>query len=164
MSGSGGGGGAPVIVWREVLRVTVPGTPVPKGRPRFFLKNKQVRTYTDKKTAAFEKRVALCVSSSPMLRGQARPLCGGGPGRVDIVAVFPRPQRLNPKRFPDGLCPKHSRPDLDNVAKACLDGIGLATGLIWNDDGQVQTLRAEAYYAERDQSARTEVVIYIPTE
>ena len=135
-----------MIVWREVLRVTVPGTPVPKGRPRFFLKNKQVRTYTDKKTAAFEKRVALCVSSSPMLRGQARP------------------QRLNPKRFPDGLCPKHSRPDLDNVAKACLDGIGLATGLIWNDDGQVQTLRAEAYYAERDQSARTEVVIYIPTE
>lgn len=164
MPGSGGVFGASVIVWREVLRVTVPGPPVPKGRPRFFLKNKQVRTYTDKKTAAFEKRVALCVSSSPMLRGQARPLCGGGPVRVDIVAIFPRPQRLQAKRHPDGLCPKHSRPDLDNVCKAALDGIGLATGLIWNDDGQVQTLRAEAYYAERDQAPRTELVIYIPSE
>ena len=84
--------------------------------------------------------------------------------RVDIVAVFPRPQRLQAKRHPDGLCAKYSRPDLDNVAKACLDGIGLATGLIWKDDGQVQTLRAEAYYAERDQSPRTELVIYIPTK
>ena len=99
-----------------------------------------------------------------MLRGQARPLCGGGPVRVDIVAVFPRPQRLNPKRFPDGVVAKHSRPDLDNIIKAVNDGVGLATGLIWNDDGQVQTLRAEAYYAERDQPARTEVVIYIPSE
>ena len=164
MPGFGCGGGAPVIVWREVLRVTVPGPPVPKGRPRFFLRNNQVRTYTDKKTAAFEKLVALCVSSSPMLRGQARPLCGTGPVRVDIVAVFPRPQRLQAKRHPDGLVAKYSRPDLDNVCKAVNDGIGLAAGLIWKDDGQVQTLRAEAYYAERDQSPRTELVIYIPTK
>jgi Holliday junction resolvase RusA-like endonuclease len=157
-------GGVAVIVWREVLRVTIPGPPVAKGRPRFFLRNHQVRTYTDKKTAAFEKLVALCVSSSPMLRGQSRPLCGTGPVRVDIVAIFPRPQRLQAKRYPDQLIAKHSRPDLDNVCKAVNDGIGLAKGLIWNDDAQVQTLRAESYYAERDQSARTELVIYIPTE
>lgn len=164
MSGFGGVGGASVIVWREVLRFTVPGPPVPKGRPRFWVKNRQVRTYTDKKTAAYEKLVALCVSSSPMLRGQARPLCGGGPVRVDIVAVFPRPQRLQAKRFPDGLVAKYSRPDLDNICKSAIDGVGLAKGLIWNDDGQVQTLRAEAYYAERDQPPRLELVIYIPSE
>ena len=160
MSGSGGGGGAPVIVWREVLRVTVPGTPVPKGRPRFG----KGKTYKDKKTAAYERAVGLCVSSSPMLRGQSRPLCGGGPVRVDVVAIWPRPQRLMAKRFPDGLIPKYSRPDVDNVCKSVYDAIGSLHGIVWNDDGQIQCHRSEKFYAERDGSPRLELVIYIPTE
>ncbi len=152
------------MIWREVMRVTIPGAPVPKGRPRFYVSNGRVKTYTDKKTRAYEKKVALCVSSSTALRGQSRPLCGYGPVRVDIVAIFPRPQRLQAKRWSDGLIPMACRPDIDNVCKAALDGVGLATGLVWNDDGQVQTLRAEAYYAERDQPPRLELAIYVPTD
>ena len=110
--------GASGMIWREVLRVTIPGAPVPKGRPRFG----KGKTYTDKKTRAYEKLIALCVSSSPMLRDKPRPLCGDGPVRVDIVAVFPRPQRLQARRHSDNLIPMGCRPDLVNVLKACLDG------------------------------------------
>tara|TARA_Y100000004_G_scaffold193032_1_gene254727 strand:+ start:575 stop:1033 length:459 start_codon:yes stop_codon:yes gene_type:complete len=152
------------VIWREVMRVTIPGAPVPKGRPRFYMSNGRPKTYTDKKTRAYEKLVALCVSSSPALRGQSRPLCGYGPVRVDIVAIFPRPQRLQAKRWSDGLIPMACRPDIDNICKSAMDGVGLATGLVWNDDGQVQTLRAEAYYAERDQAPRLELAIYVPTD
>jgi len=153
-----------VIVWREVLRVTIPGAPVPKGRPRFYMRHGRPKVFTDKKTAAYEKLIALCVSSSPALRGKGRPLCGDGPVRVDIVAIFPRPQRLQARKHSDNLLPMGCRPDLDNVIKAVNDGVGLATGLVWNDDGQVQTIRAESYYAERDQSPRLELAIYVPSE
>lgn len=152
------------MIWREVLRVTIPGAPVPKGRPRFYMRQGRPKVFTDKKTAAYEKLIALCVSSSPMLRGQSRPLCGDGPVRVDIVAVFPRPQRLQARKHSDGLLAMSCRPDLDNVLKACLDGVGLAKGLIWNDDGQVQTIRAESYYCERSQVPRLDLAIYVPTD
>ena len=148
------------MIWREVLRVTVPGTPVPKGRPRFG----KGKTYTDKKTRAYEKLIALCVSSSPMLRGKSRPLCGKGPVRVDIVAIWPRPQRLMAKRYPDGLIAKHTRPDIDNVCKAAYDAIGRAGEMIWLDDGQIQCHRSEKYYAERNGGARLEIAIYVPTD
>lgn len=36
---------------------TVPGPPVPKGRPRFFVRNGRVMVYTPKETEAYEKRV-----------------------------------------------------------------------------------------------------------
>ncbi len=148
------------MIWREVLRVTIPGPPVPKGRPRFA----KGRTYTDKKTVAYEKLVALCVSTAKELRGSRRPLCGDGPVRVDIVAIWPRPQRLMAARFPDGLIPKHTRPDIDNICKSTYDGIGRANRLIWNDDGQIQCHRSEKYYAERDQGPRLELALFVPTE
>ena len=151
-------------MWREVLRVTIPGPPVPKGRPRFYMRGGKPRVHTDSKTRAYEKLVALCVSSSPQLRGSSRPLCGDGPVRVDIVAIWPRPQRLMAKRFPDGLIPKDTRPDIDNICKSTYDGIGRANGLIWNDDGQIQCHRSEKYYAERDQGPRLELALFVPTE
>tara|TARA_R110002051_G_scaffold36408_1_gene79155 strand:- start:1115 stop:1501 length:387 start_codon:yes stop_codon:yes gene_type:complete len=122
------------------------------------------RVHTDSKTRAYEKLVALCASSSPQLRGSPRPLCGDGPVRVDIVAIFPRPQRLQARKHSDNLIPMGCRPDLDNVIKAVLDGVGLVKGLIWNDDGQVSCLRADAFYAERDQGPRLELALFVPTE
>ncbi len=150
------------MTWEEVLRVTIPGQPVPKGRPRFRCRNNRVETYTDAKTKAFEELVALCVNTSPQLRGQKRPLVGRAPSaaRIDITAVFQRPERISRKKDPDGLIPMGKRPDLDNVIKSVIDGCSIPPGMIWNDDGQVSCIRADAYYAEKDQGPRTEIVIY----
>ena len=150
------------MMWEEVLRVTIPGQPIPKGRPRFAVRGRGVKTYTDPKTKAFEKLVARCVGSSPQLRGMRRPICGNAPtpARVDIVAVFQRPVSMMRRKDAPGLVPMGRRPDIDNGAKSVLDWIGLANNLIWDDDGQVCCLRADAYYAEKGQGPRTEIVIY----
>lgn len=147
--------------WEECLRVTIPGPPVPKGRPRAVFRRRKVRMFTPQATIDYEKKVALVVGSGTHFRGQPRPLCGNdAPVRLDVVAIFPRPQAMNRKKDPDGLIPHAKRPDLDNVVKAISDGIDKLDGMVWRDDGQVQTIRAESWYAERGQPARTLVVVY----
>ena len=148
--------------WIEVIRETIPGQPVAKGRPRFHMRNGQPRVHTDAKTRAFETLVAQVMATSTQTRGKPRPICGvREPVRVDIMAIFQRPISLSGKKYPDGLLhPKACRPDLDNVIKAVNDGIQASNGLIWHDDGQVQCIRAESWYAEKNGIPRTEITIY----
>ena len=151
-----------MITWRPALDFHVPGQPVPKARPRFArTKGGGVRTYTSSQTAAFETKIALYASTTRW-RGYLAPR--GVPVRLELVAGFERPQRLNRKRDPDGLVPHTVRPDIDNVAKSVLDGLSRAPARIFMDDGQVQVLRIEAFYAEKDQGPRTEVKLFVPME
>ena len=147
--------------WVELIRDTIPGQPVPKGRPRFYMRGKSPRVHTDAKTRAFESLVAQVLATSAQTRGQPRPMCPDrSPVRVDIVAIFQRPVAMHAKKYPDGLLAHACRPDLDNVIKSCVDGIQATNGLIWKDDGQVQCIRAESWYAEKGGIPRTEIAIY----
>ena len=151
-----------MIAWRPALDFVVPGQPVPKARPRFArTKGGGVRTYTSNQTTAFETKIAL-FASSIRWKGYLAP--SGVPVRLDILAIFERPKRLNRKRDPEGLVPHAVRPDIDNVAKAVLDGLSKAPARIFIDDGQVQVLRIEAFYAEKGKGPRTEVKLFVPTE
>lgn len=89
------------------------------------------------------------------LYGQPRALCGGV--GVHVFAVFPRPQRLRPKRYPDGYVLHDVKPDADNVAKIVLDALGQCG--VWVDDAQVTDLRVTKRYAERDNEPR--VMIWV---
>ena len=131
--------------WTLCQVVEVPGEPVGKGRPRF---NRATgRPYTPAKTVAFEKKVGWLTRTAPI----------DGPVRVEILAVFPRPQKLMAKRHPAGLLPYAGRTDLDNVVKAANDGI---QGRAFHNDRQVIDITARARYAERSNKARTEIKIY----
>lgn len=55
------------------------------------------------------------------------------PVRVDVLALFPRPQRLNRRKDPDGLVWHTTTPDRDNVDKLVLD----ALAPYWRDDTDV---------------------------
>lgn len=151
------------MTWTELMRVIVPGEPVPKARPRFARTHRGVRTYTCKRTVAFERSVALYVGT-----GLPRPpraslwAPAGVPVRVDIVAVMKRPQRLQRKKDPPGRVEHAMRPDMDNLIKAILDGIGICPGL-WEDDCQVQCIRAEKVYAAKDENPHTLIAIYLPS-
>ena len=147
------------ITWSEALRMTIPGPPVPKGRPRFAVIKGRARTYTDSKTAHYEHRTAWLISNATRARELAP---AGVPVRVDILAIFPRPKRLMRKKDPAGLMAHPVRPDLDNVAKTILDSVTAAG--VWADDGQVTCIRAEAAYCEKDQEPRVEMSIYLPAE
>jgi Holliday junction resolvase RusA-like endonuclease len=125
----------------KTITIILEGTPVPKGRPRFG----NGRAYTPKRTKDYENALKALIKEQKI----------EGPIEVLLNAVFPRPQRLMPKKYPDGLILHTKRPDLDNIIKAVLDALNKTL----QDDAQVCTIHAYKYYAERNQNARTEVTI-----
>ena len=111
----------------RTITFIVEGRPVGKQRPRFSRKG---RVYTPAKSKNYEKLVAV--------RGRAamqKALRNGGwpapPFAVEIGIVWQDDRR----------------PDVDNVAKAILDGLN---GIAWQDDKQVTccTVRSIGYNRE----------------
>ena len=128
--------------------LTIPGEPVGKGRPRFARVGAGVRTYTPERTVRYEDRVALVASTVlPRIERDV-------PVSVQIVAIFTRPKRLERRKDPDHQIPHTSRPDIDNLIKALLDGL---KGHL--RDEQVDVIHARKAFAERGGTARTEVRI-----
>lgn len=99
----------------ETIFLTIPGVPVPKGRPRFG----RGRTYTPAKTAAYEELVRLTAVDSRN-RQDWRKLTGP-------VKCTLRFYGANPTA------------DIDNLVKAVFDGLN---GVAWEDDRQVSELVA----------------------
>jgi Holliday junction resolvase RusA-like endonuclease len=119
------------------LRFTIPGPPRGKGRPRFKRQKVRageiVRTFTDRDTAAYENLVCLVAR-------QARRGIGPFTGPVAVHLIF----RLQRPKRPEHEYP--SRPDLDNLVKAVLDGCNQAG--IWVDDAQVVRIVSSKGYGD----------------
>lgn len=131
--------------WRLRHVITVPGEPVPKGRPIF---NKRTGTArTPKKTAQYEAKIKW-YTRGPVLEG---------PVRVDILAVFQRPKNRHRRCDPDGLMFYGGRCDMDNVAKAVHDGL---QGAAFKNDRQIKDGRQAVRYTEKNGKPRTEIEIY----
>ena len=65
------------------------------------------------------------------------------------MVLFPRPARLNRKKDPVGRIPHTSKPDRDNLDKACLDA--LTQLQLWSDDDQVCAGEVSKWYAAKDE-------------
>lgn len=109
---------------------TVPGAPVPKGRPRF---TRNGHTYTDAKTKVYEERVRLAYA------GQVHDtLPHHGPVRLTLNVRFPRPKShlRNSGTMLSAVGERRWKlpADLDNVAKAIGDALN---GVAYADDDQV---------------------------
>jgi Holliday junction resolvase RusA-like endonuclease len=122
---------------------TIPGQPVAKGRARISIRSGRAIAYTPEKTRMYENQVAAYASQAmlghpPMPRAVA----------VSIDAYMMIPQSWSSKKRQDALECKiwpTSRPDLDNIIKAVLDGI-LRVAIV--DDNQVVHLIARQLYSE----------------
>lgn len=97
----------------QPFTLTIPGEPVPKGRPRLA---RHGHTYTPTKTQNAEKRIAWAYHTA---RGPHHT------GPVAVTAAFHRHNR--------------HRVDLDNLVKTVLDALN---GHAWDDDAQVVTIHA----------------------
>lgn len=132
-----------------VLRFTVPGEPVAKGRPRF---TRSGFAYPDKKTDRYENLVRLAYVEAYPDRKPAE-----GPIAVTISAYFPPLKSWNKKKKEaaagDSL-PKTTKPDLDNLVKI-LDGLNK---IAWVDDAQIYNIEAWKGYSERP---RMEIMIFV---
>ena len=118
------------------LTFAVAGNPVPKARPRVYGR----RTITEPRTLQYEALVRR--SAALAKRNVAWPL----DGRYQVVIVVHRESEV--------------RCDLDNVAKAILDA---ANGVLWNDDHQVDDLRALRGRVDRE-CPRAEIYVRVLDE
>lgn len=148
----------------KYLCFEIPGEPCAKGRPRIAVVAGHARAYTPAKTANYEGVVATFA-----LKAKAESKwdedAAASPIRVMVTAMFSRPKRLL-ERFKktnalrhacEGRMPHASRPDLDNVVKAVLDGLNRCG--IWRDDSQVVSIEASKWYAATNEDAHVWVEI-----
>lgn len=130
---------------RPDLTFTIPGTPCPKGRPRFYS-----HATTDTKTRIAESNLLACYLQAATERNP-----WDGPITV-LMRFYFAPSKSWPKwKQAEALAGNfmHTKtPDLDNLAKI-IDGLN---SVAWNDDSQIMNLQASKAYAE---VPRTEITI-----
>lgn len=131
-----------------MIVVEIPGEPVPKDRPRFRAVTARdgrsfVNVYTDAKTRAFEK--ALALTAKVAMRGK-QPL--QGPLMAAVTAFMGVPVSWSAKKRDSalaGVIRPTGRPDWDNVAKSGLDALN---GIVFLDDSQIVKAAVEKLYSE----------------
>ena len=115
----------------NLYNITIPGRPVPKGRPRVARKGRGYVFYTPKETKHYEQ--AVCLAAREVCK---KPL--EGPVAVKLRLYFRK---------------KGNVPDCDNCAKSILDGLN---GVAYQDDIQVKHLVVDVY---RDTPERAEIEV-----
>ena len=131
------------------MKFTVPGNPVPKGRPRM---TRQGIAYTPERTREYEERIR-----ASFLTVREREFYGKEtPIRIIMRIYLPIAESLSKARKSarrEGREMPIGRPDLDNYIKT-LDALN---SLAWWDDGQIVSISATKYYAD---DPRMEIEIY----
>lgn len=131
------------------MKIEVYGNPLGKERPRATSFGGHARIYTPKKTQSYEAKFAskwveehpqvqfknaieVVISAYfPLLKGDYKK--DGSPTKSGL-------RKINGEEKPT------KKPDLDNIAKAVLDGLN---GVAFVDDSQVVRLIVDKHYAEQ---------------
>lgn len=138
-----------------ILKVTIPGQPVGKGRPRLTTRGGFARAFTPAKTRAWETMAAALIRAAPAPWN----LPTDKPVRVLVEAVGQRPKTLLRKKDPEGRLWRPTKPDIDNVGKAVMDALVLAGFL--KDDVQVVELTARSLYAAKGEEPHVEMTVWL---
>lgn len=129
------------------LSLRIPGPPVPKGRPRASVQGGRVHMRTPAATRAYEAMIRDAVRAELLASRLATPHLGPVHLTVHAVYAYPKtaPRGWTAARWRDAQArgqevAKPTRPDLDNLVKAVLDGV---QGGGWvKDDGQIYAVHA----------------------
>lgn len=119
------------------ITFTIPGDPVPQPRPRVSTAGGFARAYVPKDHAihGYRQAVALFARAAGLTHT-------GEPISLIVDAVFARPKSHMNKSGVKADAPQLPRPDVDNLAKAVLDGLQDVIG----DDTRVAKLVIEKSY------------------
>lgn len=121
---------------------TIPGQPQGKGRPRVGSIGGHARMFTPAKTVAYEGLIAHAAQQAR----RGRPMLEG-PLVVNLVLRCQVPASWSKKKQQQALAGEirpTTKPDIDNVLKAVLDG---CNGVLWRDDVLVVTASVTKIYA-----------------
>ena len=109
----------------RIIHFTVRGTPTPQGSSRAFVRGgRAIITSDNKGLSAWRNAIATAAASA---MGD-RPVWTA-PCLVWVTFSLPRP-----KSAPRRIVHHATRPDLDKLVRALLDGM---TSVVWRDDAQV---------------------------
>lgn len=125
------------------INFTVPGLARGKGRPRIGRVGAHARMFTDAKTASYENLVALAAREA---MGAMAPMEGALSlsMRVRIVPAQSASRKAREAMLAGEIMPT-KKPDLDNVAKAVMDGLNRVA---FADDALIVQHMAIKVYAE----------------
>lgn len=123
------------------FNITIPIAPVPKARPRF---TRYGHTYTPDKTKNYEKAIAEYwqQATNGFQYDKEQPLV------VNLVFGMPIPKSTSKSKtelMANGTIRPTKKPDVDNLAKAVMDGLN---GVAWADDSQVVKVSIYKEYAK----------------
>lgn len=127
-----------------MIEFTVYGEPQVKQRPRFKRVGKFVQTYTPTETLAYEKKIKKAYQEQI-----GDYLLEEIPIKVTIIAYFQIPKSFNKTKTQlalDNIIKPHTRKDVDNIAKICLDGMNK---VVYADDRQVTDLIVRKRYSDQ---------------
>jgi Holliday junction resolvase RusA-like endonuclease len=124
-----------------MIDLVIHGKPVGKARPRFSRRGNKVVTFTPRETQIYEQNVKSLAQVAMIGKAMLE-----GPVKVTITAYFAHKKKTG----------WHiSRPDIDNVVKAILDGLN---GVVFADDAVVAQLVASKHYGEERVEVQVEHV------
>jgi|SRR5208282_5412055 len=130
------------------IRITLPGEPVGKGRPRvrvmqYGVKRPFPQLYKDTRTRDYEK--ALGTMAVLAMRGR-EPIAG--PVHLIVTAYFGIPKSWSDKKSrmaAEGTVRPTGKPDWDNISKCCCDALNK---IVWNDDAQIVSASVRKVYSD----------------
>lgn len=134
----------------QTISFSIPGKPVPKGRPR--MNRYTGACYTPKTTHDFEEKVKMYAFRA-MVESKAKILEGNHLVRVSILFMMKKPSKWKKaqKELTTGqfaIC----KGDVDNLAKAILDGMN---EVVYRDDQQVVSLVVSKHFADEPRTIVT---------
>lgn len=127
-----------------MITITIPGTPVGKGRPRFARRGAFVKTYSPEKTQNYEALVKMAAGEA--MEGLT-PLQGAV--KIELLLYVTPPASWSNKKAMSALAGDiypTTKPDLDNTLKGILDA---CNGIVWGDDKQVVQATVSKRYGIR---------------
>ncbi len=117
-----------------MIKITIPGRPVPKGRPRLGVRGRTAYIYTPERTKEYQNTVGWHARAAVQGDALACPVAVA----IDLY--------LHGKR----------RIDVDNCAKSILDGMN---GVVYLDDNQVVDLRVRKLRVKNRERQRVEIEV-----
>lgn len=123
------------------VKITLPVTPVPKGRPKTTIRYGRAVIYTPEKTLKFEKLVRhhLVAQGVKVIKN---------PVKMNVKFHMPIPKSWTKKKKNLAICGKlkhTTTPDIDNLEKAVMDAMN---GFVYSDDKLVFSKYSEKLYSE----------------
>lgn len=128
------------------LILTIPGTPIAKGRPRISTRGGFARAFTPTKTRSAEDTLAGRCLALLEQRGDRELWPSKGALRVNLVFTLPVPSswpKWKQEAAIAGRTRPTSKPDVDNLAKLTKDALN---EVLWLDDAQIVHVDAMKRY------------------